>query len=202
MSENLINTIYDEKILPIIREKEASKAIDIAKALYDGGIKVVEVTVENSSIYYAIEKISEFASVCAGGIITSAQANASILSGAKILSSPIFSMNLVRLSKDKHVPYIAGTSSANEAYEAWKARVPLIKIYPITAMGGVMYLEDMLRPMPFLNMLPLGNVKLNEVKSYIKVGAKAVGVGRDLYHNLSFSEITERAKKIVSDLRN
>jgi 2-dehydro-3-deoxyphosphogluconate aldolase/(4S)-4-hydroxy-2-oxoglutarate aldolase len=140
--------------------------------------------------------------VCAGGIITSLQADYAVRSGAKLISSPIFSMTLVKLSKDIGVPYIAGTSTANEAYSAWKARIPLIKIYPIAALGGAMYLEDLLRPMPFLNILPLGNVKLDEVNSYIDAGAKAVGVGRDFYEGLSLSEITSRAKKVLADLRS
>lgn len=202
MSENLINLLSEEKIFPIIRSKDPQNAIDIAKALIDGGIKVLEINVENPKIFKAIEEVSKYAHVCAGGIITSMQADASILSGAKILSSPIFSMNLLKLSKDKRIPFIAGTSTANEAYNAWKARIPLIKIYPITAMGGAMYVEDLLRPMPFLNIMPLGNVKLEEVRSYIDAGAKVVGVGRDLYDGYSCSEITKRAKKVIEELKD
>lgn len=201
MSKNLIQLLAEEKIFPIIRSNEPQKAIDIAKALIDGGIKVLEINVENPKIFSAIEEIAKYANVCAGGIITSMQADAAIMSGAKILSSPIFSMNLLKLSKDKRIPFIAGTSTANEAYNAWKARIPLIKIYPITAMGGAMYVEDLLRPMPFLNIMPLGNVKLEEVHSYIDAGAKAVGVGRDLYDGYSYSEITTRAKKVIKELK-
>ncbi len=202
MTENLIKKLSEEKIFPVIRSKNAQNAIDTAKALIDGGIKVLEINVENPDIFKAIEEISKSACVCAGGIITSIQAEAAIASGAKILSSPIFSMNLVKLSKDKRIPFIAGTSTANEAYNAWKARIPLVKIYPITAMGGAMYVEDLLRPMPFLNIMPLGNVKLNEVSSYIKAGAKVVGVGRDFYDGYSLSEITKRAKNIIEELKN
>ncbi len=202
MTENLIKKLSEEKIFPVIRSKNAQNAIDTAKALIDGGIKVLEINVENPDIFKAIEEVSKSACVCAGGIITSIQAEAAIASGAKILSSPIFSMNLVKLSKDKRIPFIAGTSTANEAYNAWKARIPLVKIYPITAMGGAMYVEDLLRPMPFLNIMPLGNVKLNEVSSYIKAGAKVVGVGRDFYDGYSLSEITKRAKNIIEELKN
>lgn len=201
MKENLINLLAEEKILPILRCKDAQLMIDRAKALIDAGIKVIEINVENPTIYKAIEEISKYANVCAGGIITSLQAEAAILSGAKILSSPIFSMNLVKISKDKQIPYIAGTSTANEAYNAWKARIPLIKIYPITAMGGAMYIEDLLRPMPFLNVIPLGNVKVDEIQSYINAGASVVGIGRDLYDGLSLSEITNRAKKVIKELK-
>ncbi len=201
MTKNLINLLEEEKILPIIRNKDPKGAIDTAKALIDGGIKVLEINVENPKIFTAIEEISKYVNVCAGGIITSTQADAAISSGARILSSPIFSMNLVKLSKDKRIPFIAGTSTANEAYNAWKARIPLIKIYPITAMGGAMYVEDLLRPMPFLNIMPLGNVKLEEVSSYIDAGAKVVGVGRDFYDGYSYSEITNRTKNILSKLK-
>ena len=107
----------------------------------------------------------------------------------------------LKIYKDEKIPYIAGASAANEAYSAWKARIPVIKIYPITAMGGVQYIEDLLRPMPFLNVLPLGNVKLNEVNDYIKAGACAVGVGRDFYDGFNYNEITKRAKRVLTDIR-
>ncbi len=201
MTENLIKLLSEEKVFPIVRSRDPKSALDIANALIEGGIKVLEINVETPAIYNVIKEISKYAYVCAGGIITSMQADASIMSGAKILSSPIFSMNLVKISKDKEIPYIAGTSTANEAYNAWKARIPLIKIYPITAMGGAMYIEDLLRPMPFLNVMPLGNVKIDEIKSYINAGASVVGVGRDFYENYSLSEITSRVKRVLKELK-
>lgn len=201
MTKNLIKSLSEEKILPVIRSKDPQKAIDIANALIEGGIKFLEINIENPSILEVIKKVSQDVTVCAGGIITTMQAQASIQAGASILSSPIFSMNLVKFSKDRHIPFIAGTSTANEAYNAWKARIPLIKIYPITAMGGALYIEDLLRPMPFLNIMPLGNVKLPEISSYIKAGAKVVGVGRDLYEGYSLSEITSRTKNILQELK-
>lgn len=201
MQENLINVLSQEKILPIIRGNDPDVVIGTANALIEGGINVLEINVQNSDIYRAIEEVSKHACVCAGGIITAMQAKAAISAGAKSISSPIFQMNLVKISKNEKIPYIAGTSTANEAYSAWKARIPVIKIYPITAMGGVQYIEDLLRPMPFLNVLPLGNVKLNEVNDYIKAGACAVGVGRDFYDGFNYNEITKRAKRVLTDIR-
>ncbi len=201
MTENLIKLLSDEKVFPIVRSRDPKRALDIAGALIDGGIKALEINVETPEIYKVIEEVSKSAYVCAGGVITSMQADAAILSGARIISSPIFSMNLVKISKDKQIPYIAGTSTANEAYSAWKARIPLIKIYPITAMGGAMYVEDLLRPMPFLNIMPLGNVKIDEIKSYISAGASVVGVGRDFYENYTTDEITQRVRKVLKELK-
>lgn len=202
MQENLIKKIFREKIYPVIRSDDAQKAIDTANALIEGGIKLLEITIENSSLYEAIHEVSKNITVSAGGVITSQQALKALDAGAEIIASPIFQMNMVKISKDKEIPLIAGTSTANEAYNAWKTRVPLIKIFPAKALGGVLYIEDLLRPMPFLNIMASGNISVNEARDYIKAGAKAVGVGRSFYENSSFAEITKKAKKVIEQLKD
>lgn len=202
MTENYIKLLCKQKFCPIIRNKNPEEVVRIAKALADGGVKFVEINVENSSIYRTIAEVSQYTNVCAGGIITTIQADAALLAGAKLLSSPIFSMNMVKFSKDQKVPFIAGTTTANEAYTAWKSRIPLIKIYPISALGGVQYVESILRPMPFLNIMAQGDVKISEVKSYINAGAKVVGVGRDLYEKCSDREISARVETLIKNLRD
>lgn len=200
MNRNFIEKLKTNKVLPIIRSTDPQDVIDKVHALLDGGLDMMEINVETPRIFNAIKAVSNEAIICAGGIITSLQAQAAIDAGAKIITSPIFQTNLVKISKDKQVPFIAGTSTANEAYNAWKSRIPVVKIYPITAMGGEKYLENLLRPMPFLNVIPQGNVELAEVEDYIKAGATAVGIGRHLTIADSYSEITKRTKKLLEKL--
>lgn len=202
MQENLIKKLSKEKIYPIIRSSDAQSAIDTANALIEGGIKLIEINIENNSLYQAIHEVSKNAVVAAGGVITAQQAIKAIDAGAEILSSPIFQMNMVKISKDKEIPLIACVSTANEAYNAWKTRVPLLKVFPAKALGGVLYIEDLLRPMPFLNVMPSGNILLEEVPDYIKAGAVAVGVGRSFYENSSFTEITKKAKDVIEKLKD
>lgn len=201
MNINLIDELKKNKVFPIIRSSDPKEVIDIVHALLDGGLNMMEVNVETPRIFEAISELSNEAIICAGGIITSIQAQAAIDAGAKLISSPIFQENMLKISKDKRLPLIAGTSTANEAYNAWKSRIPVVKIYPITAMGGVSYIENLLRPMPFLNVIPQGNVKLSEVQDYINAGAIAVGVGRNLTKATTFSEITERTKNLLETLK-
>lgn len=202
MSENYISTIANNKIYPIIRCKDAEQTVEIAKALVDGGIRVLEINVENLSIYEAINEVSKYATVCAGGIITSTQADYAFKNGAKLFASPIFHMNLIKISKNIGIPFIAGTTTANEAYTAWKSRIPLIKIFPAEAMGGIAYIENILRQMPFLNLMPMGDIKLKDVVSYLNAGARAVGVGRDFYQGFTPKEITNRTKEILTEVRD
>ena len=202
MSENYIEIIKQDKLFPIIRTKESEEAIEISKALVEGVIRILEINVENPTLYKAIAEISKFATVCAGGIITSMQADAAFECGAKMIASPIFQMNMVKITKNKRVPFIAGASTANEAYIAWKSRIPLIKLYPADAMGGVQYIEDILRQMPFLSLMPMGNIKLSQAVTYIKAGAAAVGIGRDFYQGFTPKEITSRTKEIMKEVKD
>ena len=201
MNINLLDKLKENKVFPIIRSKDPKDVIEKVNALLEGGLDIMEINVETPEIYNAIKAVSNDAIICAGGIITSLQAETAIDSGAQILSSPIFQKNLLKISKDRRVPMIAGTSTANEAYSAWKSRIPAVKIYPITAMGGVEYIENLLRPMPFLNVIPQGDVHLNEVSLYIKAGALAVGVGRHLTHANTYKEITVRTKELLEQLK-
>lgn len=200
MKVNLIDKIKSNKIYPIIRKTNPAEVKSAALALMDAGIDVMEITVENPKVFNVIEELSGDIIICAGGIITSMQAKTAIDCGARIISSPIFQTNLVKISKDRQLPLIAGTSTANEAYNAWKARIPIVKIYPAAALGGADYIENMLRPMPFLNVIPQGDIKLNQAADYLKAGALAVGIGRHLTAFDKPSEITDNAKKLLESL--
>ena len=202
MSKNLIDIITEDKLYPIIRCSSAQDAITAGRAMIKGGIRLLEVNIESLEMFEVIQELSKDAYVCAGSVITTLQAQMALDSGAVMLSSPIFQMNMVKISKSKRVPLIAGVSTANEAYNAWKARVPMTKLYPTSALGGASYISDILRQMPFLNIMPTGNIKLDEVIAYIKAGAKCVGVGRDLYADFTSSEVTERVKTILNDIKD
>ena len=199
-NDTLIEIMKEQKIFPVLRGKDKEKMVKTVRALVKAGIKIVEINIDAPEVFEAIEEVSKEIIVCAGGIITSFQADVAIQVGAKVFSSPIFQTNLLKISKSRKIPYIAGTSTANEAYDAWKSRISLMKLYPITAMGGTMYLEDILRPMPFLNIMPAGNIKLAQVKDYIKAGAVAVAVGRDIYDGFSEEEITQRVQAVLKEL--
>ena len=195
----IIDYIKQEKIYGIIREDDSSKAYEIARAYIEGGIKVIELNCP----YEVCERVTkEFdVLVAQGGIITIQQAHKALESGAKIISSPIFQSNLIRYASCYQAFLLPSVVTPNEAYNAWRARIPLTKIYPVATMGGVEYIKDLMRPMPFLNLLPCGFVKLEEIEGYIKAGAKAVGIGRELYAKEDYQEIVKTVKQAVNMLK-
>lgn len=199
---NPVEQIYKNKIVAVIRADEASEALEKARAMIDGGINLFEITVEKGSILSAVEDLRKnpHITVMAGGIITSMRAQEAIVSGAQVIVSPVFQGSLLKYTLGCGIAHIATVSTPNEAYNAWKARIPVIKLFPAKSMGSVEYLEDLLRPMPFLNLMPAGGITLDDFEDYLNAGAVAVGLGRCLYKDASLKEITERAKYAVGRL--
>lgn len=197
---NIIESIVKEKIYAIVRENDAKRAYEISKALIEGGIKNIEIPLGSMALIDVIKELSEIKDVfvAAGGIITTNQADIAFKNGADMLVSPVFLKDIVRLSEEFRIPVITTVSTANEAYQSWKARVPISKLYPSTHLGGTDYVYDLLRPMPFLNVMPTGGIKITEINDYIKIGAIAVGIGSDLYKGLTTEQIVSKAKEAIS----
>ena len=191
----ILDDIKSKKLYGIIREDNIEVAYELARAYAEGGIKFIEL----NSPLEATKKVSEIPNIVIsqGGIITTNQAHEALKAGATIISSPIFQTNLTRFASCYSVFLIPSVTTPNEAYSAWKERIPLIKIYPVKEMGGVEYIKDMMKPMPFLNILPCGLVKIEDIKNYLEAGATAVGVGRELYSKKNYPEIVKTVKEVI-----
>lgn len=200
---NSIGKLLEQKIHAIIRVAEPERVVEIATSLSKAGIKNMEIVIQNPEIVDVVHYLNstENINIMAGGIITQRQAQTAINAGASIIVSPIFQMNLVRICQSHRRPLIMTATTSNEAYSAWKARIPLIKIYPTEPMGGAVYIEDLIRPMPFLNVIATGNIELDRIPDYLKAGAKAVGIGKALYKGANAQEIKERAKYALEKIK-
>lgn len=192
-----IKRIEKEKLFAVLRNQDTNKIEDTIKAISDGGINIIELVIDSPEMVSELQNLTkndDRPMIMAGGIITQRQAQIAIDSGADVIVSPIFQMNLVRLCKSQKIPLIMTATTPNEAYEAWKARTQLIKISPAHPMGGAEYIEDILRPMNFLEVIAAGSIAIEDVQAYIKAGAKAVGLGRALIADADMKEITNRAR--------
>lgn len=202
MFERIYNNIAEKKLVGVVRESDYDRALDIAKAFIEGGIEILEVTLENKSSLMVIEQIAKNSDVLvgAGSIITTSQAEKAVLAGAKFLTCPVLEMNLVRLSKSYRIPVITSASTTNEAYQAWKSGVKYIKLFPASDMGGADYVRDILKAMPFLQLIPTSGVSPHDFKDYLDAGAIAVGIGRIFYKDLSYDEIVTKVRRAKESL--
>jgi 2-dehydro-3-deoxyphosphogluconate aldolase/(4S)-4-hydroxy-2-oxoglutarate aldolase len=102
-----------------------------------------------------------------------------------------------------------GALTPTEAITAWEAGADYVKIFPCSAVGGASYLKSLLAPFPHLKLIPTGGVTLQTAESFIRAGARALGVGGDLVNLAAIDAgkpetITETARaylKVLAEAR-
>ncbi|MBI1977977.1 MAG: hypothetical protein HYS55_04430 [Candidatus Omnitrophica bacterium] len=199
----------DQKIIAVVRANEHGDADAIAKALIDGGIKILEMTPSIPQYTKLVESLSKQDQILVGfGSATDGeQAYRAINAGAKYVSTHYTDKNIFTVCKNHNAVVIQGAATVNEAIEAYNLGVDLIKIYPANFLGEAPYVNRLHRSFPFLKLVPSGGVNLENFLDYIKSGATACVVGRSLSDKSlirahQWSEITERAKQFVQKLES
>ena len=201
---NILNYIKEKKICAVVRMNDSDECLNVINALYDGGIRIVEIILNPEKQLKLIETLKDKKelAIIAGGIITAREAISVMEKSVQAISSPVLQTNLIKLCHSRGGGLWCTVSTANEAYQAWIYRLPIMKLHPADALGGSNYIKEVLKTMPFLNFVAAGGIKIEEIKDYISAGVIGVCIGRDLYKSGDFETIKQRAKiavKIAED---
>jgi 2-dehydro-3-deoxyphosphogluconate aldolase/(4S)-4-hydroxy-2-oxoglutarate aldolase len=78
------------------------------------------------------------------------------------------------------IPVIPGVLTPTEAHQAVSAGAEILKVFPVSAVGGPSYIKALLAPMPELKLIPTGGVKPENAIDYLRAGAVAVGMGSNI----------------------
>jgi 2-dehydro-3-deoxyphosphogluconate aldolase/(4S)-4-hydroxy-2-oxoglutarate aldolase len=206
-----LSKILHHKIIAIIRGVNPNDFLNIAGALYDGGIRVLEVTLNTpgalSLINQASVQLGEKVLVGAGTVLDAASAIAAVEAGARFIISPDVNLETIRVTKQLGAISIPGAFTATEILTAYNNGGDIIKIFP--ASVGANYFADMRGPLPHIRLMPTGGVNLANIQDFKKAGAVAFGIGSALVDaRLEMTKqhlqlITEAAKRFdaaVADL--
>jgi len=171
-------------LIPVLRAKSASQAQAVVKAMLAGGVTVVEITM---TVPGAVDLLKELKQehgsnvlLGSGTVTTAAQAEATIAAGAEFVVSPSLHPEVIAATKAAKKVSIPGALTPTEAITASEAGADYVKIFPCSAVGGASYLKALLAPFPHLKLIPTGGVTLQTAESFLKAGARALGVGSDL----------------------
>ena len=184
MSESTAQIIDRVGLIPVLRARNAAQAHAVVKAMLAGGVTVVEVTMTVPGAVDLLKELrNEYGTKCllgAGTVTTAAEAEATIDAGAEFIVSPSFHPEVVAVTKAAKKLSIPGALTPTEAITASRAGADYVKIFPCSAMGGASYLKALLAPFPHLKLIPTGGVTLATAESFLRAGARALGVGSDL----------------------
>jgi 2-dehydro-3-deoxyphosphogluconate aldolase/(4S)-4-hydroxy-2-oxoglutarate aldolase len=213
MQEATAQTIERVGLIPVLRARNAGQAHAVVQAMMAGGVTVVEVTMTVPGAIDLLRELkAEFGAkllVGSGTVTTGEQAEATIEAGAEFVVSPSFHPDVVAVTKAHKKLSIPGALTPTEIVTAWEAGADYVKVFPCSAVGGGSYLKSLLAPFPHLKLIPTGGVTLENAASYLKAGARALGVGSDLVNVAAIDQgapelITEAARaylKVIADFR-
>ena len=180
---DVLKQIKEEKIVGIIRVDSVEKAEKTLDALYEGGLKVVELTF---TIPYAhtilaalTQKYAGKMVIGAGTILDEATARIAILSGAEFLVTPTVNVEVIKLANRYGIPCLSGINTPTELVAALENGVDVVKLFPASNFKpGI--IKDLKAPFPNAEIMPTGGVSLANIKEWIAAGAYACGVGGEL----------------------
>jgi 2-dehydro-3-deoxyphosphogluconate aldolase/(4S)-4-hydroxy-2-oxoglutarate aldolase len=170
-------------IVPCARVSVPEQAIYAAQTLYEAGLPVVEVTLTLREAPQVIEQLARQFSdliIGAGTVLDQASAQRSIDAGARFITCPGFIPEVVALAKKAGVVVFPGALTPTEVIAAWKAGADFVKIFPAATVGGPDYVRALKVPLPQIPLIVTGGVNQLTAFDYIRSGASAIGVGKEL----------------------
>lgn len=208
--KEILEYIYANKVVAVVRLNGDADAIEIARAIIKGGIKIIELTLTTPNADELIkelsQKFSNEALIGAGSVLDLDMAEKAIEAGAKYIVSPISNYELIEIAHSNDIPVMLGAYTPTEIYNAQKQGVDIVKVFPADGLG-MSYFTSIKAPMPHLNIMPTGGVSLTNAGDWIKAGAAAVGIGSALTDKVAIKEknynkITINAEKIMESIKN
>lgn len=206
MSSELMQALEREKIIAIIRGISAESGDATAKAMADGGIVFLEVTLNTEGALNMISRFREqyqgVLRIGAGTVLDLGQAKEAVAAGAEYIISPNLDEEVIYYGVEQGVQVWPGTMTPTEIVRAYKAGASAVKVFPMGALG-INYLKDIRAPLNHIPMVATGGVNLQNIKSVLEAGAIAVGLGgnlvdKQLVKEGNFEELTKVARAFVN----
>ncbi|ELR96363.1 bifunctional 4-hydroxy-2-oxoglutarate aldolase/2-dehydro-3-deoxy-phosphogluconate aldolase [Gloeocapsa sp. PCC 73106] len=182
--ETWLKLLSQYRAIAVIRSPDLTLGIHMATAVAQGGMNLLEITWNSDEPAQLLRELKTRLSHCVigvGTILTLKQLEEAIASGAQFCFSPHYDPQLLQLSQEAQIPLIPGALSPTEILKAWHDGASSVKVFPVDAMGGVKYIQSLQGPLDGIPLIPTGGVTLENAATFIKSGAIAVGLAKELF---------------------
>jgi 2-dehydro-3-deoxyphosphogluconate aldolase/(4S)-4-hydroxy-2-oxoglutarate aldolase len=200
----ILQKLSTEKVIALIRADSPNGLLDCAKALAEGGLTSIELTMTTPGAIGMLEKataeLPDFL-FGLGTVLDAETARAGILAGARFIVTPALRPDVITMCKRYSIPVFSGALTPTEVVNAWDCGADAAKIFPAEFFGPA-YIKSLKAPLPQVELVPTGGVTAENVGEFIKAGAFTTAAGSSLVDAKSFKErnwaaITARAQAFV-----
>ena len=214
MKNNVINSIVENKIIAIVRGVEREKLIPLAEAMYEGGIRLLEVTysadgkVSDEETADRIKMLAEHFDgkmyIGAGTVLKVSQVELTKKAGGKFIISPDAYDEVIKKTAELDMVSIPGVYTPSEITAAQRAGADFVKLFPATSLGTD-YIKAIKAPLSNSKILVVGGVDAGNMKDFEKAGASGFGIGSNIIDKKALAEgdyakITQLAKSYTDQL--
>jgi len=206
----------EEKLVAICRTLPTHKLGNVAKALVKGGVKILEITIDQMAedpaavIKEAMQTVRDAVGdqLClgCGTVLNCRQLQMAVDAGAVFYLSPNFKEDVVKKAKELGLVAIPGALTPSEIVNAYEAGADIVKLFPADDMG-YHYIWNLKGPLPHIPLLASGGVNPDTIPKYLEQGVAAVGTGvsiinRDMLNADDYEGIAQLARRHVEAIRN
>ncbi|HUY34615.1 MAG TPA: bifunctional 4-hydroxy-2-oxoglutarate aldolase/2-dehydro-3-deoxy-phosphogluconate aldolase [Pirellulales bacterium] len=204
-----LDRLLGEGIVAIIRAADPSRLVDVAQALIDGGVSVMEVTFTVPRAEQVLERVADRLGdkvlLGAGTVLDTETARMAMAAGARFIVSPVVNFEVIRFCRRYDMLVLPGALTPTEVLAAWEAGADIVKIFP-SEVTGPGYLKALAGPLPQVRLMPTGGVHLQTAADFLRAGACALGIGGSLVDPKAVAEgdlarITSLARQFVQIVR-
>ena len=212
MTESIISAVKQKKLIAIVRGVESEKCIRVAQALYDGGIRLMEITYDQKhpeSWQQTAESIGAVAKAFSGkmyvgaGTVTCTElVELTHEKGGQFIISPDVDTDVIHRTVELGMVSMPGALTPTEIMTAHKAGAHFVKLFPAGELG-VGYLKAVKAPISHVELLVVGGINEKNVATFLASGAAGAGIGGNLVNKTwveagEYEKITDVAKVLVA----
>ena len=157
-------------VIPVVTIDDPRTAVPVARALADGGVGIIELTLRTENALTSLKHIADEVPdilVGAGTVLTPAQADAAVAAGAQFLVSPGVTPSLLGHMLTLGVPILPGVATVGEVMQVLESGLTAMKFFPAGPAGGPDYLAAIGAPIPQVQFCPTGGVSLGSAPAYL-----------------------------------
>ncbi|MBY0528434.1 MAG: bifunctional 4-hydroxy-2-oxoglutarate aldolase/2-dehydro-3-deoxy-phosphogluconate aldolase [Gemmataceae bacterium] len=211
--EDQLQRVIHCGIVAVIRSPDSNQLVEVARALAEGGVDVLEVTMSVPNALEVLRQVRQALGdrvlLGAGTVLDTETARAVFLAGAEYIVSPTLNLDVIRLCQRYSKLVMPGAYTPTEILAAWEAGADIVKVFPAETVGPAFF-KAMRGPLPQIRLMPTGGVDLTTAAAFLQAGACCLGVGSQLVDpklvaDRNFTRISELAKQyraIVKRERN
>lgn len=167
--------------IPVMTVREVQESVEVAKALYAGGLTVFEITLRTPQAWTAVEALQKElpeAHLGIGTVSKAEQLRQAQEAGVGFAVSAALHLPLVEAAQKLGLPYLPGTETASEIFAAREAGCTTLKLFPAVASLGMERLKDFAPVFPDVDFVPTGGISSNNFRSFLsKPNVLTVGGG-------------------------